>query len=75
MVDNIVGIGLQGVKRGFENASRDAERVIKAFSTESDELPVGPLIDLKEDKRQIQASTEVIKVGDKMLGAILDILG
>jgi len=74
-MDSIFDIGLRGVHTGLENASRDAERVVRSFSPEATEDPVDPLIDLQADARQVKASTTVIKIGDRLLGSILDILG
>jgi len=74
-MDSIIGTGLAGVKRGTESAARNAERVVRAFSPDSTEDPVGPLVDLQADERQVQASAKVIQTGDKLLGAILDIVG
>ena len=74
-MDSVLASGLRGVLAGVSGASRDAERVTRAFEPDSTEEPVGPLIDLKADQRQVQASAVVIKVGDQLLGSILDILG
>lgn len=66
---------LQGMLTGLENAARDASRVVNSFSDKATEDPITPLVDLKTDSTQVQASAKVIKVGDEMLGSILDILG
>lgn len=74
-MDSIFSIGLAGVHRGMENVSRDAERVMRSFTPDSTEDPVKPILDLKGDQRQVEASTKILQIGDGMLGSILDILG
>lgn len=74
-MDSITKTGLQGMLTGLDNAARDASRVVNSFSDKSTEDPIAPLVDLKKDSFQVQASAKVIKVGDEMLGSILDILG
>jgi len=74
-MDSVIGAGLRGVQTGLQNAARDAERVVRSFEPSSTEEPIQPLVDLQSDRRQVQASTAVIRVGDEILGSILDILG
>lgn len=74
MVESIFSIGLRGMQTGLENAARDASRISQAFSPDSTEDPVGPAISLKADERQVQASANVIKIGQSMQDAILDIM-
>ena len=75
MVDSIFKVGLQGIRLGQEQAAISAKRVVDSFNPESNDDPVEPLVDLKAAERQVQASTKVIKVGNEILGSILDILG
>ena len=75
MIDSVISKGLLGIQEGLKHANDDAVRVIRAFSTESEEDPVSPLLDLQFDKHQVQASAKVVKVGSEMIGSILDILG
>ena len=74
-MDSIIGTGLRGIQTGLQNAARDADRVVKAFSPESNEEPTEAIVALQADQRQVEASAQVVKVGDRMLGSILDILG
>jgi hypothetical protein len=74
-MDSIIQTGLRGIQVGTESAANNADRVTRAFSPESIEDPVEPLIDLKANERQVEASAKVVQVGNRMLGAILDILG
>ncbi len=74
-MDSIIGTGLRGVQVGLEAAASSADRVTRAFDSEGTEDPVSALLDLSAAQRQVEAGAAVIKVGDKMLGSILDILG
>jgi hypothetical protein len=74
-MDSIVNIGLLGMQRGLEDAEINSARVVNAFLPESTEDAVEPLVALQLDKRQVEASARVVKIGDEMLGTVLDILG
>ena len=75
MIDSVINTGLLGVQQGLERASQDARRVVDAFSPNSTEDPIGPIVDLAQDQRQVAASAKIIKVGDELVGSILDIIG
>ncbi len=72
---SILNVGLLGMQRGLENAERNSTRVVNAFLPDSTEDAVEPLVALQLDKRQVEASAQVVKIGDEMLGTVLDILG
>jgi hypothetical protein len=74
-MDSVSKIGLKGMVMGLNNASQDASRVVQSFSDKTNEDPVVPLVDLQRDSFQVEASAKVIKVGNEMLGSILDLLG
>ena len=75
-MDSIVGIGLRGIHVGLEQATESAARITRAFqpdSTESDLIT--PITELQSAARQVEASSKVVKIGDSLMGAILDIIG
>ena len=74
-MDSVIHSGLLGVQRGMESASRNSERVIHSFFPDSDEDPIEPLVALQLDKRQVEASLQVIKTGEELIGTVLDIIG
>ncbi len=74
-MNDISAIGLQGMIKGQENASRDASRVVNSFSGSSTEDVAAPLVDLQRDSLQVEASAKVVKLGNDMVGSILDLLG
>lgn len=74
-MDAIFGSGLRGIQIGFQQAAESADKITRAFQPDSTEDAVQPMIDLAGAKRQVEASSKVIKVGDELMGAILDIIG
>ncbi|MBX7137217.1 MAG: hypothetical protein K1X83_04465 [Oligoflexia bacterium] len=76
MANSIIAAGLSGIKAGLAAAAEDADRASKAFlpgNENADEF-VTAAIGLEQDQRQVQASAKVVKVGDNLNQAILDIL-
>lgn len=72
-MDPIYSTGLGGILDGYRRAADAAERAISAFTSEQPEDAVSAFIDLQAARRQVEASTKVIKVGNSLLGATLDI--
>lgn len=66
--------GLQGVKRGFESAAQNADQLSRAFTDAGDGDVITPIVGLKSDALQVQASARVIAIADSLSGTILDIL-
>lgn len=64
--------GVTGVKRGFDGAARNAATLASKDTLEGNKNPVEPLVDLKINQYQVQASGKVIETVDKMLGILLD---
>ena len=78
MSSDVIRIGLEGMNRGFASAAKNAQRVVDAFASQNREGEsldtVEPLIDLQQDKRQVQASAKIVKIGDELLETVLNIL-
>ena len=74
MTDSIANIGLQGVQRGLQSAARHAAELSTAFQGEGETDPIEPIVGLKSDALQVQASAKIIAVADSLNGSILDIL-
>ena len=72
-MDPIFSTGLSGILDGYRRAAEATERAIGAFTSEQPEDAVSAFIDLEAARRQVEASTKVIKIGDSLLGATLDI--
>lgn len=74
-MSSITSIGLSGYKDAIQRASDAAEQINQSFRSDEAESAVTGFINLASAKREAQASVKIIKVGDEMLGSILDILG
>ena len=74
-MSSITSIGLSGYKDAIQRAYNASEEVNSAFTSGEPEGAVSGFINLASAKREAQASVKIIKVGDEMMGAILDIIG
>ena len=63
-----------GIQRGLSSAREHASQIASAdqFNNDSPSSLVEPMLGLKQDKLQVQASTEVLKAVDDMLGSLFD---
>ena len=63
-----------GIQRGITSAREHAAQIASAdaFNNDSPSGLVEPMLGLKQDKLQVQASTQVIKAVDDMLGSLFD---
>jgi len=76
-INAILQTGLQGIQKGTEGVEKAASEIVRAGSIDG---PAGsnsviePIIDLKLYERSIEASAQVVKMADEVLGALLDTL-
>lgn len=75
MIDSIIQRGLSAIQKGLQEASSSSERLSRAFDSDSGEDPVSAIVDLQGAKREVQAGTKVVRVGDELMGVVLDIIG
>jgi hypothetical protein len=73
MTDSIQQIGLRGVQSGLKDAADHAQKLSSGFESDSTDT-VGEIIGLKQAQNQVYASTKVIKVGNELDKAVLDII-
>ena len=73
MTDSIQQIGLRGVQSGLKDAAEHAEKISSGFGDDSIDT-AGEIIGLKQAQHQVEASQKVIKVGDELDKAVLDII-
>lgn len=66
--------GVQGIQRGLEGLQRDASKIASAAQqkTGSAASVVEPLVNLIQDRLQVQASAKVVKAVDDTIGTLLD---
>ena len=63
-----------GIQRGLSSAREHAAQIASAdqFNNDSPSSMVEPMLGLKQDSLQVQASAEVLKAVDDMLGSLFD---
>ena len=72
-MDPVISTGLRGILDGYRRASESAQRIVQSFAAERAEDAFGALFDLQAARRQVEASAKVVKIGDRLLGTMLDI--
>jgi hypothetical protein len=74
MVTSILGSGVAGIQRGIEGLRKDAQAIASANVKQDDggvaDL-AAPLVDLKVNLHQVQASARVIETVDEILTFLL----
>jgi len=63
-----------GIQRGISSAKGHAAQIASAdqFTNDSPTSLVEPLVGLKQDSLQVQASSVVLKAYDEMIGSLFD---
>jgi hypothetical protein len=65
---------ITGIQRGLNNAQHHAARIANTDQLNADNPSslVEPLLGLQQDSLQVQASTQVLKAVDEMIGSLFD---
>ena len=73
-LDGPLNIGLQGIQRGMDNLRKDASDIASAkqFNGESDSDVTESLVNLTQDRLQVQTAAKVVKAVDETLGTLID---
>jgi len=71
MVNSILSAGVQGVQRGISAAQENAQTIASGSSSPAELAE--PLLSLKLNLVQVQASGKVVEVVDEILSTITDI--
>lgn len=74
MIDSVSANGLLAIQRGQGTATRAADRIAKAGTSESDpnaDLTRGA-VGLLQGEHQVEAGAKVLKAADEMLGSLFD---
>jgi len=73
-IDGALTHAMTGIQRGLNSAQNHAARIANAgqFNADSPSSLVEPLLGLQQDKLQVQASTQVLKAVDEMIGSLFD---
>lgn len=75
-VGSALNIGVQGIQKGLESMSQNADQVAKANSSGKVTDVVKPMVEMIADRTQIEASVKVVQAADAMtktIGSLLDV--
>ncbi|BFM14441.1 hypothetical protein R50073_06240 [Maricurvus nonylphenolicus] len=77
---SVLGIGLRGLQQSSQSINQSANEIAQAGTLQASREGTGstqdlvePLINMKIEQNIFDASANVVKVGDEMIGSILDI--
>jgi hypothetical protein len=75
-INTTIQTGLQGVQQGIDGVDRAATDIVRAGTVDSVEggEVVEPIIELRLYERSVQASAQVVRTADEVLGTLLDTL-
>lgn len=73
-VNSILQTGIQGVQSATQGVERAAKEIVRSGTdgAAGQNNVVEPIVDLKLYERSVQASAQVVKTADEVLGSILD---
>jgi len=73
-IDSALSQAILGIQRGLSSARDHAAQIASTdrFNAGGPASLVEPLLGLKQDERQVQASARVLKAVDDMLGSLFD---
>ncbi len=72
MSDAITAIAQNGIQQGLQGVKKNASELASKEAMEGKADRIGPIVDMKMNSYQVQASGKVIETVDQILGALLD---
>lgn len=79
MINNTLGIGIQGIQDGMMGMENAARKIARGGAdgpqgtADGSSSLIEPIVDLKLYERSLEASAQVVKTADETLGTLLDI--
>jgi hypothetical protein len=70
-IEGALSQAITGIQRGLSSARDNAAKIANAEGGNPADL-IEPMVGLKLDSLQVQASVEVLKAVDEMIGALFD---
>lgn len=74
-VNSVLDSGLTGVRQGIEGVEKAASEIVRAGTVDgadgSNDV-IEPIIDLRLYQRSVEASAQVVRTADEVLGTLLD---
>ncbi len=73
-IDGALSHAMTGIQRGLSSAKNHAADIASAkqFETDDPSSLAEPLIGLKQDRLQVQASAQIVRAVDDMIGSLFD---
>ena len=73
-IDSALTHAINGIQRGLNSAQQHAARIADTgrFGADNPSSLAQPLVGLQADRLQVQASTQVLKAVDDMIGSLFD---
>ncbi len=72
-ISSVLSSGLQGVQTGMSITDRAGGRISSMTGVDDSTQMADAMVALREGELQVKLSADVIKVGDEMLGTLIDI--
>ncbi|MDH5302228.1 MAG: flagellar biosynthesis protein FlgE [Gammaproteobacteria bacterium] len=73
---NAFSSGINGIHKGMQSFTRNAEKIASATTPTETRDAAGslekPLVGMISDEQQVAASAKVVKAADEMLGTLFD---
>lgn len=79
MINNTLGIGIQGIQDGMMGMENAARKIARGGgdgpqgTAEGAGSLIEPMVDLKLYERSVEASAQVVRTADETLGTLLDL--
>ncbi len=80
MINNTLGIGIQGIQEGMAGMENAARKIARGGvdgpqgTAEGAGSLMEPIVELNLYERSVEASAQVVKTADETLGTLLDIM-
>ena len=74
MSDRILETARSGMMQALQQIAKSAENVSRAFSSETEDIPLKDIVDIKVASHSYNANAMVFKAGEEMQKAVLDLL-
>lgn len=74
-LSSIQQTGLEGIQRGVQGIEKSASEIVKAGTSDNASGAanfIEPIMELNLYERSVEASAQVVKVADEVLGTLLD---
>ena len=75
-ITSALGNALYGIKKGLTDLDRNAAKVASAdtFNSQNPTDIAQPLVDIQNNRLQVEASAKVMKTVDETIGSLIDII-